>query len=135
MAKYLDAILEPGEYNKVQEYTDANAIILAIRNLILSAPGNYPFNPSMGLDIRKYQFDLLDDQTVSDIQTELNRQIAKYIPELMNVDAEVRKVKDENGKDYLGISVQSDLNGDEITANFIFSQRYDGTIDVLNETY
>ena len=132
MAEYTDFQLKKGEYVKASEYYDEDAIILAIRNILLSRPGNFPFNPSIGMNIKKYQFDLLDDQTVSDIQSELDRQIAKYIPSLGNVSVQVVKVEDDNGLPYLGIAIAANMNGEKITSNFILGQEGQ-TVKVFNE--
>lgn len=132
MAEYTDFQLEVGEYGKSKEFVDDDAIILAIRNLLLSRPGNFPFNPSVGINIKKYQFELLDDETISDIQSEINRQIALYIPSLGGVEVHVLKVEDENLKPYLAISILSNIKGETVTANFIIGQ--DGEdIRVFNE--
>ena len=122
MADYTDFALSFGPYGKATEYTDENAIILAIRNILLSRPGNFPFNPSIGMNIKKYQFDILDSQTISDIQSELNREIAQYIPNLGSVEVYVNKIESSDGIGYLGISVGANLNGEKITSNFIMGQ-------------
>ena len=132
MAEYTDFQLKQGEYGVAAEYEDDDAIILAIRNLLLSRPGNFPFNPSMGINIKKYQFELLDDETLAEISGEINRQIAQYIPSLGNVEVHVVKVEDEVQIPYLGISILSNINGKDVTANFVLGQ--DGKdIKVFNE--
>lgn len=122
MADYTDFELSLGAYGKTTEYTDENAIILAIRNILLSRPGNFPFNPSIGMNIKKYQFDILDSQTIKDIQSELNREIATYIPNLGGVEVYVNKIDSTDGIGYLGISVGANLNGEKITSTFILGQ-------------
>jgi len=52
MADYTDFEFELGDYGKAVEYNDENAIILAVRNILLSKPGNFPFNPSIGMNIK-----------------------------------------------------------------------------------
>lgn len=132
MAEYTDFQFKKGEYEKASEYFDEDAIILAIRNILLSKPGNFPFNPSIGMNIKKYQFELLDDQLISDIQSELNRQISQYIPSLGNVSIYVTKVVDDNNLPYLGISVAANMNGEKITSNFILGESGQ-TVKVFNE--
>ena len=132
MADYTDFEFELGDYGKAVEYNDENAIILAVRNILLSKPGNFPFNPSIGMNIKQYQFEFLDEQTVSNIQTILSKQIAKYIPSLGNVDAVVRKVELENGTPYLAIDISANLNGNPITADFILKQQED-VVSIFNE--
>lgn len=131
MANYTDFQLELGEYGKAKEYKNDNAIVLAIRNILLSRPGNFPFNPSIGMNIRQYQFDILDDETVSNIQKELNKQIAKYIPDLGNVSANVLKIE-KDGSYYLCFSISVDGNEENITANFVMNQNGDD-VRIYNE--
>ena len=132
MAKYKDFTFEKGEYKKMAEYTDSDALILSIRNILLSRPGNFPFNPSIGMDISKYKFDLLDSQTISDIRTELNRQIAKYMPDLQNIQIDIRKVESNSGEAFLGISVVATKNGNIINNKFLLGKERD-VVEVLNE--
>lgn len=132
MAEYTDYQLEVGEYGKSKEFGDDDAVILAIRNLLLSRPGNFPFNPSIGINIKKYQFDLLDEETISDIKSEIDRQIAQYIPSLGNVEVKVLKIEDENLKPYLAISISSNISGNPVDANFLIGQDGDD-IKVFNE--
>lgn len=131
MAEYTDYILENGKYGVASEYKDENAIILAIKNILLSRPGNFPFNPTLGMNIRQYQFDVLDESTIDEIRIELNKAIAQYIPNIGNVIIDIRKVE-HNEQTYLGISVRSNMNNEEVISNFILKENGD-TLDVYNE--
>ena len=139
MAKYKDFTLSQSDYDSTAEYTDNDALILAIRNILQSRPGNFPFNPSIGMDIEKYKFDLLDDQTISNIQAELNRQIAEYMPDLQNIRVSVKAITGDDGNTYLGILVSTTMNGSIVDANFLLKENennvkiYGGTLDVYNE--
>lgn len=133
MPTYKDFRLEEGEYGKLSEYTDNDALILAIRNILLSRPGNFPFNPSLGMDIFKYQFDLLDDKTIDDIRSELNRQIASYMPDLQNININIQKVQSDSGEDFLGIAITTSKNGKIVDGKFLLSRDRDDVL-VFNET-
>lgn len=133
MARVLDFQFESDVYGKAKEYDGDNAIILAIRNILLSRPGNFPFNPDIGMDIQKYQFDMLDEETLDSIKKELRKQIALYIPDIGNVDVNVVKVEDNDGLPYLGISIGTNLSGENLTSNFILGQN-EGNLRVFNET-
>lgn len=133
MADYKDFRFEPGMYGKLSEYEDSDALILGIRNILLSRPGNFPFNPSIGMNIMKYQFDLLDDKTINDIKFELNRQIALYMPDLQNIEIKVQKVTSDNGEEFLGIAVSTSKNGKIIDAKFLLNKDRDDIL-VFNET-
>jgi phage baseplate assembly protein W len=138
MAIYRDFTLDQGQYGRAAEYTDSSAIILGIRNILLSRKGNFPFNPSFGMDIERYQFDLLDDVQVAEIKNELFRQISTYMPSFQNVAVDVRRVTnvegvDADGREMLGISVSSGSGQNTTTSSFLLYKR-NGTLSIINET-
>ena len=122
-----------GNYGIMETYSGANAKVLAIKNLILARPGNYPETPSLGINIEKYQFDLLDDQTITDIKNDMGHQIIKYIPDLDNVNIVVDKITEDNDT-YLGISVSANTDGDNLVANFLVI-REEETVKIYNEIF
>lgn len=134
MSTYKDFTFEKSNYKKMAEYTDSDAMILSIRNILLSRPGNFPFNPSIGMDIGKYQFDLLDNQTINDIKTELNRQIAAYMPDLQNIQIFVQRVDGKNGESFLGIAITATKNGNIINNSFLLNKDRDN-VEIFNETF
>lgn len=126
----------------MEEYTDAPVFVLAVRNILLSKPGNFPLTPSLGMDIEQYMFDIADEDTRSQIKSELNRQISKYIDGASDVMTNVELLEDEatdsNGNPFmryiLGISVSAAVNGDDITTNFLLYMDKN-VLSVYNETY
>jgi phage baseplate assembly protein W len=139
MAKYRDFTLDQGIYGRSAEYVDTSAFILAVRNILLSRPGNYPFNPSFGMNIEKYQFDLLDDIQLNQIKNELNQQIARYLPSFQDVQIDVKKVNnidgvDADNREMVGISVISKVNGASLSSSFLLYKR-NGTLNIVNETH
>ena len=139
MAKYRDFMLQQSDFIKAQEYTDTSAIILNIRNILLSRKGNFPFTPSFGMNIEKYQFDLLDDIQIEVIRSELSKHIAQYIPDISGVNVSVEIVVDEQGimaggQNMLGITVVSKLNSEDITASFLLYEK-SGEVFIHNETH
>lgn len=133
MAKFLDYQFEKSDYDSAKEYKDADALVLAIRNILLSRPGNFPFHPSVGVNIKKYQFEFLDETEVRNIQKEIDRAISECIPNIDAVSTIVRKIE-RDGKVYLAISINSSLNGNESTANFLLTQDHKD-IKIFNEIY
>lgn len=139
MAKYRDWMFQQSNFIKASEYTDVDAIILNIRNILLSRKGNYPNTPSFGMNIEKYQFDLLDQTQIDIIKSELSQQIARYIPDISGVYINVEIVSDETGiinegRNMLGISVSSKLNSQSINSNFLLYEK-SGELTILNETH
>ena len=133
MPKFTDYQLQKDQYEVIKKTFDVNAIILAIRNILLARPGNFPFDPSIGINIKKYQFEFLDKETIFSIQTELNKSIAKVIPDIEGIEIKVLKIE-KNGIPYLGIAIYSIVDETEVNANFLFSQEGD-IVKVFNEIY
>lgn len=137
MAEYRDFSFELDEYGKTKEYSGVNAIIMAIKNILLSRPGNFPFTPDLGLNIDKYQFELLDDYTLSDIKNGILYQINKFVPAIDGVAVSVDKVESEIRGEFvtgIGISVSAVYNGENVTANFLVLKDKE-IVHVYNETF
>ena len=124
---YADIMFVVGENNRAEVYYDASAVVLAIKNILLSRPGNFPETPSLGMHIQKYQFETLDDETLTDIETELSMQINKYVQSANNVSVNIVKIiKDEdNPYNGIGISVSTIINGSDAVCNFMVLQDHE----------
>ena len=136
---YVDFTFNKGPYARAGEVRDVSAIILGIRDILLSRPGNYPFTPSFGMNIEKYQFDLLDQTTIDAIRSELQSQIERYIPEFGSVSITVEIVRDDagilnKGQGMLGISISSRLRNEPLTTSFLLFRDNKGITNVFNET-
>lgn len=134
---YVDFSFEMDEYGKTKQYSGVNSIILAIKTILLSRPGNFPFTPELGMNIQKYQFDIFDEYTLSDIKTELLYQINKFVPGVDNVAISVDKVEIDNIESHdnaLGISVSAIYSGENVTANFLLIKDKE-IVYIYNETY
>tara|TARA_Y100000996_G_scaffold376356_1_gene327695 strand:+ start:234 stop:635 length:402 start_codon:yes stop_codon:yes gene_type:complete len=59
---------------------NANAIARAIRNLILTEPGEKPFQPDLGSEVYSSLFNTLDQITASNIKQQIENTIVKYEP-------------------------------------------------------
>lgn len=117
--KDIDFVLN--EYGSLKEYTGANAVVLAIRNIILTKKGNFPLSPSLGLDVENYQFEFLDKTTINQLRAELLTQINTYIPSIENVTVDVEIIEgNENYPDNaIGIMVSALNDSEKITASFL----------------
>lgn len=134
MAKFKDFQLEEGDYQAAREYSDADALALAVRNILLSRPGNFPFNPSIGVNIKKYQFNLIDTQELKTIQREIDRAISACIPNIDTTTTVVKKIIGDDNHPYIAISVNASVNGNESSVNFVLDQ-IDNDVRVFNEIY
>ena len=111
---YIDFTFQPGTYRKMINTSDTTAVLCAIKDIILARPGNYVMDPDVGVNIAKYQFELLDDITISNIKSDITKQISKALPTLDNIEITINKVEDYiNGEPVtmLGIYVEAMVNG------------------------
>ena len=67
-----------------------NAIARAVRNIVLTSPGEKLFNPEFGTSISEILFENVDDITAISIQDEISSSLKNYEPrvELINVDVD-----------------------------------------------
>ena len=59
---------------------NANAIARSIRNLILTEPGEKPFQPDLGSEVYTSLFETLDQITASNIKQQIENTVLKYEP-------------------------------------------------------
>jgi len=68
---------------------NANAIARSVRNIVLTIPGEKPFDPYFGSNVRNILFENLDSISASLIVDEIKNSIQNYEPrvELVSVEA------------------------------------------------
>ena len=84
-----------------------NAISRSIRNLILTSPGDVPFNPNLGCYVSQSLFENLDQATASSIKFEIERTIKRYEPRV--------KLRTENG---VVVTANFDNNEYDVVINY-----------------
>jgi len=57
-----------------------NAIARSVRNLILTVPGERPFNPALGSEVYRLLFENFDSQTAFAIKTQITNTIKNFEP-------------------------------------------------------
>ena len=72
------------------------AINRAIRNLILTVPGEKPFSPDCGCYVTRLLFEQLNNQTADQIRVEIERTIKVYEPRVRLTAVDVRANIDSN---------------------------------------
>jgi len=70
-----------GQFIKLNN-DDNSAIKSDLMHLLLTRKGERLYMPDFGTDLLKYIFEMNDDLTRSNIRTELNETIKKYLPNL-----------------------------------------------------
>tara|TARA_B100001758_G_scaffold247604_1_gene266136 strand:+ start:2954 stop:3355 length:402 start_codon:yes stop_codon:yes gene_type:complete len=78
-----------------------NAISRSIRNLILTVPGDKPFQPDLGSEVYESLFETLDQITASSIQQQIENTIIKYEPRVDLKDVFVKANIPDNAFDVL----------------------------------
>lgn len=76
----------------------AETVALLILNLLFTRPGNYPNSPDMGINIQKYKFEFIDNQTLSEIEHEINSQIDTYLSNTVIAQVSLSRSEDEEEK-------------------------------------
>ena len=88
------------------------AIARSIRNLILTAPGERPFNPELGSQVSRLLFDPIDDITTEALREQIENTINNFEPRVRLRQVVVQPNFDANEYD---ISIRYDIVGIEAT--------------------
>ena len=75
---------------------NANAIARAIRNLIMTVPGERPFNPVLGSQVTSLLFENLDKLTASSIKSEIINTLTNFEPRIRLNEVIVKAQPDNN---------------------------------------
>lgn len=90
-----------------------NAIARSIRNLILTQPGERPFNPALGSGVNALLFNNLDRLTASSIKSEIENTIVNFEPRVelneITVNPNAEKHKFDVKIQYYIIGIPADL--------------------------
>ena len=77
------------------------AIARSIRNLILTAPGERPFNPELGSQVSRLLFNPMDDITTDSLREQISNTINNFEPRVEINTVEVTPEYDNNGYNVL----------------------------------
>ena len=55
-------------------------------NLLQTSPGEWPFEPDLGVGLKHYLFEFHDSQKLLELQPVINDQISKYLPQIELLD-------------------------------------------------
>ena len=78
-----------------------NAIARAVRNIVLTTPGEKLFDPDFGSSVSEILFENVDDITAVSIRDEIRSSLTNYEPRVELIDVEVEPNFDENQFDVL----------------------------------
>ena len=74
----------------VNKLTAERAVINSIKNIVLTAHYEKPFDPDFGSNIRRLLFENLDKLTASAIEREINETVAIYEPRVKIIETIAR---------------------------------------------
>ena len=78
-----------------------NAIARAVRNIVLTTPGEKFFDPDFGSSVSEILFENVDDITALSIQDEIRNCLQNYEPRVELIDVKVNPNFDENQFDVI----------------------------------
>ena len=81
--------------------SNENAIARAVRNIVLTTPGEKFFDPDFGSSVSEILFENVDDITAVSIRDEIRSSLSNYEPRVELIDVEVDPNFDENQFDVL----------------------------------
>lgn len=107
----------PAVFNTV--YNTNEQIKYNLINFLLTNKGERILNPEFGSDIRKYLFEIIDNDSIDDLNIIISDGISKYVPEAEVVNLEITSNPDEHVVS-IKLTYKSRLNGnqDNITIEF-----------------
>ena len=73
-----------------------NAIARAVRNIVLTSPGEKLFNPEFGSSVSEILFENVDEITAISIQDEISSSLKNYEPRVELIDVNVDPNFDQN---------------------------------------
>ena len=81
--------------------SNENAIARAVRNIVLTTPGEKFFDPDFGSSVSEILFENVDDITAISIEDEIKNCLANYEPRVELIDVNVDPNFDENQFDVI----------------------------------
>ena len=96
---------------------DIDAVKQSVKNLVLTAQGERPFQPLLGSNIRSLLFEPVDDFTAFDIKEEVQTTLQNFEPRVKILNIDVVSEPDNN-RFRLSIDFQMITNLETGTASF-----------------
>ena len=90
-----------------------NAIARSVKNIVLTVPGEKPFDPRFGSRITDLLFENVDEITAINIETEIRNSIERYEPRVRLTSVIVQADIDGNSFD---VTITYDIIGADIPA-------------------
>lgn len=101
-----EMLLEFDNFRQPNTVENLQGIATQVHNLLFLEAGTYPDCPDMGIGIQNYQFELMNDETLSKIKEKIRDQITQYIPTIYINDIIIQKFNNENLNKTIGIGFE-----------------------------
>jgi phage baseplate assembly protein W len=94
--KDIDLVFDARPSGDVYKKTDAAAVKQAVKNLLLTNPGEKPFLPEFGAGLNRLLFELIDDDAEEEIDDMIRVSIENYEPRASVQDIDIDIAPDLN---------------------------------------
>lgn len=105
-------------YRQPKTVDEIETVANMIHTLLFLEPGTYPDSPNMGIAIQNYEFELLNDTTITKIRKKITDQISTYLSNITLRDLVVKNISNNNIKNALGIGFAVSINSYEKVYEF-----------------
>lgn len=117
-----ELLLDVNNFNQSSKYEDFLALAKRIQNILLTEPGTNPNIPEFGVGLQMYNFEFLDNDTLSVIETNINEQVSKYVALNAPINIKLEIIKDNRGRNNVtGLINIYDPKFNQTLKNIIFS--------------
>jgi phage baseplate assembly protein W len=107
----------PGVFNST--YTTKDQIKSNLINLLLTDVGERVMNPNFGCELKRFLFEGINENNISDLKISINNSISLYIPEITVSSVDVVSNKDSNLVDVtISYILNISNNADQVTVQF-----------------
>jgi phage baseplate assembly protein W len=105
----------------INRWTDEQAVIHSVRNLLVTNHYERPFQPDLGSNIRRMLFEPLDNITASNLDREIRQTIANFEPRVRITTLQVAPLYDKNS---FGIYMEFEIvnRSEPITIRFLLQR-------------
>jgi phage baseplate assembly protein W len=100
-------------------YTTKDQIKSNLVNLLLTSVGERVMNPNFGCELKRFVFEGINENNISDLKISINNSISLYIPEITVSSIDVISNKDNNLIDVtVSYVLNISNNADQVTVQF-----------------
>lgn len=81
-----ELLLKINNFNEQEVNKGLEAFARVCQNIIIHEKGCYPNQPQLGVGIGNYEFEILDQITKMNLQSEIKEQVSHFAPNNINLD-------------------------------------------------